>query len=195
MLTFTKRGKFDSLDELWRSWREFNRLAEKRFGAQWGTYVAVPETHADGSWHLHVAVKGFFWAPTLNFLWNRALGGRGNERGSATLGNVDCKDRRSASARSTAGYMAKYVGKGFADVAGCRRLFAASKGVRALKEFTAHFPYWMTHAERVSAVQDYLRRVSGVPDWEVHCFGEGEFVAFVFETPLKDWRVRARVAA
>jgi len=129
--TFTRRGKFASLDELWRAWSLFRWSARRRLGDQW-QFVAVPELHADGqTWHLHVAFNRWCDVVTLRRLWYRALGGSGDERGSETPGNVDVKSfgRGSASPKRLARYLSKYVGKGFERSSANRRIFASSIGL------------------------------------------------------------------
>jgi len=79
--TFTKRGKFDSADHVWRVWRAFSQLMRRRYGEKF-RFVAVPELHADGeTWHLHVLFDRVFMVESLRTLWTRALGGTGRERG------------------------------------------------------------------------------------------------------------------
>ena len=137
--TFTKRGKFSSRDDLWLAWREFERMALKRFGARW-RYVAVPELHSDGvTWHLHVAVAEWFDVSALRVLWYRALGGTGAEQGDATPGSVNAKDfRRRGGARRIWSYIAKYVGKGVSSSEPFRRSFSTSKGIRPLGVSVLH---------------------------------------------------------
>lgn len=129
--TFTKRGKFASADECWAAWRAFCQNFMRRFKRKC-KYVVVPELHADGeTWHLHAVFPERFDVVALRILWQRALGGRGNERGEHTLGNVDVKALRGrgATARGIAGYVAKYVGKGFERSSTNRRVFASSSGL------------------------------------------------------------------
>ena len=129
--TFTKRGKFDSLDDVWLSWRRFHQLMRRRYRAKW-RYVAVPELHADGeTWHLHVLFGDFYLVETLRRFWYRALGATGNETGDSTPGSVNVKKLRAScsSARGAANYVAKYVGKGFERGGHNRRVFSCSAGL------------------------------------------------------------------
>lgn len=131
MLTFTKRGKFDSLDDLRAAWLRFYRLL-KKFPNLDFRYVAVPELHGDGeTWHLHVAVRGRYDVVFLRRLWYRALGGRGDERGEDTPGSLHARyfNNRRKAALSVAGYMSKYMGKSFSATGGGRRAFWASIGL------------------------------------------------------------------
>lgn len=129
--TFTKRGKFESADELWRAWALFRKGMRRRFGRDW-RFVAVPELHADGeTWHLHVAFDRWCDVVTLRRLWYRALGGSGSESGADTPGSVNVKafGRGSSSPKRLARYVSKYVGKGFERSGSNRRVFAASVGL------------------------------------------------------------------
>lgn len=133
MLTLTKRGKFQNLDELWLAFKYFNRYMTKFYGDAW-RYVAVPELHSDGvTYHIHVAVKGFYWAGLVRKFWQKALGGKGNERGESSVGNIDLKEfrrvRGAKGVRRVAGYIAKYVGKGLNARNRGRRLFTSSRGL------------------------------------------------------------------
>jgi hypothetical protein len=133
MLTLTKRGKFSSLDECWAAWARFERVCSRFYRQKW-KYVVVPELHADGeTYHLHVALSGFYDVGMLRRFWYRALGGSGRERGTDTPGNVDLSydaaRRGSRSRIRIAGYLAKYLGKGLAARARGRRTFAASAGL------------------------------------------------------------------
>jgi len=135
MWTFTRRGKFECRDHLWAAWATFCRFADKRrlrstTGEPW-QYCAVPELHQDGeTWHLHVAVRGLFEVTTIRFLWERALGGAGLERGRDTHGNVDAKFFRGRQGgRRIWAYLAAYVGKGIAASTPGRKCFATSKDI------------------------------------------------------------------
>lgn len=184
--TFTKRGKFADLDELWSTWREFCRLMAVRFPNRSWDYVVVPELHADGdTWHIHVGVIGFWDVNTLRVLWHRALGAPGLMRGSESPGNVDAqykaKGRVLRSAREIARYIAGYIGKGFAIVSSGRRLFASTKGVRPLKCVAFHFVTPLTVEEFQHGFLELMRQVSGVPEWELFRYGEGVATVMVAE--------------
>ncbi|WP_442958354.1 rolling circle replication-associated protein [Povalibacter sp.] len=167
MITLTKRGKFSSAEDVWAAFARFSRLMKKRFGDDRWKYVAVPELHADGeTWHMHVAVHGFYWAGTVRRLWFRALGGVGDESGSDTPGNVDLKDfsvgcsRRGA--RTIAKYIAKYVGKGAAARGLCKRVFAASRGLHPNRVARWHIRYWSGIGSLVAECQRQLCSLGAV---------------------------------
>ena len=164
MWTFTRRGKFESSADAWAVWARFARLMRLRFGAGW-RYVAVPELHGDGeTWHLHVLVDRFYMVETLRVLWQRALGGTGQERGDQTLGNVHVKASRTrrASARRFAAYVSKYVGKGFERSGANRRVFAASVGLRPIAATRWHCPYDIGLGEFIDSFERWLRESFGV---------------------------------
>jgi hypothetical protein len=120
-------------------WRRFHQFIRKLKGWNF-RYVAVPEQHGDReTWHLHVAVAGRYDVNILRRLWYRALGGRGDERGSDTPGSIQIAhfNNKRKAATVVAGYMAKYMGKSF-QAAGARgrKAFWASEGlVPAVKRY------------------------------------------------------------
>jgi hypothetical protein len=142
-----------------------------RFGEQW-RYVCVPELHSDGvTYHMHVALRGFFLVESVRALWFRALGGRGNERGENTPGNVDIKFFRTQSRRargsrirSIAGYVAKYVGKGFAACNRGRRLFSSSRGLDPDRIERWRVREWVGVPQLVTALQKQFASVGGVDE-------------------------------
>ncbi len=118
LLTLTSRGLLTDLHKAVATWKRFMRpldRAEAKF-----LYVAVPEFHSSGDHlHLHVAISGFARVELLRRCWQIALGGKGNERGTEALGNVDIKyrnGRRVDPARRSVGiarYLSKYITKDF----------------------------------------------------------------------------------
>jgi hypothetical protein len=181
--TFGKRGKFESLDELWSRWKEFCRLMGKRHGDRW-QYLAVPELHEDGeTWHLHVGLRGFWDVNQLRLYWHRALvpGAKAILRGADAPGNVDAKRFRGRSARAIAGYVAKYIGKGMGAVQVGRKLYSSSEGLRPLEKLTFHFISELGEGEMWQSVTQLLSRLSGVPDWDSKCLGEGVAACWMFE--------------
>lgn len=164
--TFTKRGKFATQDELWQAFERFNKLMARRFRGQW-RYVAVPELHSDGAtWHLHVGVKGFFAVEALRVCWQRALGGRGNERGSESLGNVQAKffkfRRGRRKAASVAAYIAKYIGKGFGPQDRGRKLVATSRGLQPDRVRRFHMRHFFGTTKEVAQALYRRLQVEGI---------------------------------
>jgi hypothetical protein len=128
LLTCTKRGKFESRDAAWGAWAVF----ERRFRRLLGPYACVVESHKEGGYHLHVAVRGFRPIGGLQRGWVLALGGTGREVAAAVPGNVDVVYRRSHTVRGLAGYLAKYLTKD-TDAQSGRKLFSTSKGLLPLR--------------------------------------------------------------
>jgi hypothetical protein len=162
--TFTKRGKFASIDDVWAAWHEFCRLFKWRTGKRLA-YVAVPELHADGeTWHLHAVLAQWLDVVTIRALWGRALGGVGNERGTETLGNVDARAFRGRGgvARRIATYVAKYVGKGFVRGSAHRRVFAASCGLNPIRVARWHSPAEFGSQGMAVAVGEWFYRHRGL---------------------------------
>lgn len=185
--TFTKRGKFSSVDEVWQAWSVFRRLMVKRYGQDF-RYVAVPELHADGeTWHLHVLVDRLYMVESFRVLWNRALGGTGRERGRETKGNVDVKGPsagRRITARRFAYYVAKYVGKGFEWSAGSRRLFSCSAGLRPVVDASWRAADDFRLAEFADAVGGWFGESLGVRAFYPRLFYRETFEVGIAEVPL-----------
>ena len=58
-------------------------------------YIAVPKLHKCGEhYHIHAVINGFVKTDLLRHCWQIALGGKGDERGSDALGNVDIKQQK-----------------------------------------------------------------------------------------------------
>lgn len=161
MLTLTKRGKFSSVDELWRVFNLFNRLMTKLYKDRW-QYVAVPELHADGeTYHMHCAIHGHFWAGVVRKIWLRSLGGKGNETGTESPGNIDLKAFRkhragAAAIRRVAGYISKYVGKGFGPGSHSRRLYSSSRGLGPAEVQRFFIRDWLGVPQVATAIQRWL---------------------------------------
>lgn len=120
LLTLTSRNLLHDYDELVATWKRFMRILESA-GAKFD-YIAVPELHKNGEhYHIHAAINGFVRAHLLRRCWQIALGGKGDERGSDALGNVDIKQskRRVADpfrrAVGIAKYLSKYITKSYIE--------------------------------------------------------------------------------
>ena len=120
LLTLTSRGLLTDYDQLIATWKRFMRVLEAA-NAKF-EYIAVPELHKSGEhYHIHAAINGFVKAALLRRCWQIALGGKGNERGSGALGNVDLKQqkRRQPDPRKQclgiARYISKYITKSYLE--------------------------------------------------------------------------------
>lgn len=120
LLTLTSRNLLNDYDQLVATWKRFMRVldaADAKF-----EYIAVPELHSNGEYyHIHAAINGFVRANLLRRCWQVALGGKGNERGSEALGNVDIKhNKRNLTnpmkrAVGIAKYVSKYITKSYLE--------------------------------------------------------------------------------
>lgn len=180
LLTLTKRGKFESIDDAWVVFERFNRYMRRMFRARW-RYVCVPEQHADGSYHLHVAIKGFFWVGLLRKLWARALGGSGEETGSATLGNIDIRSFVAVRGRTrrVARYIAKYVGKGFSALDRGRRAYSCSPGLLPLRITRWREPIHCGRSDVAASIQRRVGDALSVPGWDSWFWADGGRSGFI----------------
>lgn len=126
LLTLTKRESdpalFWSLDDWSPAWAKFVRLCKKAgIDLQ---YVAVPERHKKGNYHLHVAINAKVNIKLIRQLWWACCGGRGQ-------GNVDVsyKHHMTATARvaGIARYLSKYLTKQFGQSEFNRKRYWASR--------------------------------------------------------------------
>lgn len=120
LLTLTSRGLLTDYDAVAATWKRFMRILEQA-DAKFD-YVAVPELHKSGEhYHIHAAINGFLKAELLRRCWQIALGGKGNERGSDALGNVDLKQQKrkvtdpNKRTLGIARYIAKYISKSYLE--------------------------------------------------------------------------------
>jgi hypothetical protein len=125
LLTLTRRetnpSEFWRLDDWAVAWKKFVRLcARAGYPLQ---YVAVPELHKKGNWHLHAAILGKVPVNILRGIWWACCGGR-------AMGNIDVSfkkhltdfQRRSGVAR----YVTKYITKQQAMVGFNKKRYWAS---------------------------------------------------------------------
>lgn len=126
LFTLTYRGVMSDRSKLERDFKEFRRLVKKGWQGQDGVpdwrYVAVPEKHDSGGYHIHCAVKGWQKVKFLRACWFKALGGSGHETGDQTPGNVDVTtpaksrwgtQRMSWKSSRLSSYITKYLSKTF----------------------------------------------------------------------------------
>lgn len=120
MLTFTVResvgAEFLTVEQWKNTWDKFNRLL-RRAGKSLD-YVAVLETHEKGNYHLHAAVVGRVNIKLLHKLWYISLGGKGDEKGCNTPGNIRLDFRQHMTNYKRRSGLAKYVSKYLAKQAG-----------------------------------------------------------------------------
>lgn len=161
LLTVTYRGAMADPERLKADWARFVRAVVARYPG-W-VYVACPELHKSGGLHVHAAVRGRQDVKWLRRCWQRAIGGRGDEAGAESLGNIDVRPPR-ARAGSTwsrdtlALYLSKYVSKSFEATAAHARRYWASKGARALQVRTV---LWLDARNEVEAIEQTYAIVAG----------------------------------
>lgn len=131
LLTLTYRENMQDRERLYDDFKRFLRLLRKALAGRPWPYVAVPEKQDRGSYHIHLAVKGWQQIKVIRRCWYQALGGRGDETGADTPGQIDvtsprAKQGRGAASRQwdssrLAGYIVKYMEKTFDDAAGLEK--------------------------------------------------------------------------
>jgi hypothetical protein len=106
LLTLTRREsnplEFWRLEDWAAAWKKFVRLCDK-LGVTL-QYVAVPEMHAKGNYHLHAAISGHVNIKIIRQLWWVCCGGRGQ-------GNVDISFKAHVSDLKRRAGVSKYVSK------------------------------------------------------------------------------------
>jgi hypothetical protein len=126
LLTLTRREKepalFWTLDQWAAAWSRFV-LQSKRAGIEL-QYVAIPERHKKGNYHLHVALCGRIHINTARRIWWAICGGHGQ-------GNVDVRFRPNQAATERlaglAKYLSKYLTKQFGSDAFNKKRYWASR--------------------------------------------------------------------
>lgn len=120
LLTLTTRNLLREYDDVTSAWKRFMRILEsinEKFD-----YVAVPELHKNGEhFHIHAAINGFSRVETLRRCWQIALGGKGDEKGSDAIGNVNIKRNKrnlfdkNKQTIGIAKYISKYITKSYLE--------------------------------------------------------------------------------
>lgn len=136
LFTLTYRKNEEDREQVRTDFREFLRLVRKRIPS-W-QYVAVLEKQDRGAYHIHCAVKGWQQIKYLRKCWYVALGGKGDEVGAATPGQVDVTSPqkkwggggREWKTEKLAGYITKYIAKTFDSALSEKRRYWASKGIQ-----------------------------------------------------------------
>ena len=106
LLTLTKREKYPALFWTLEQWAEaWSRfvLQCKRAGIDL-QYVAIPELHKKGNYHLHVALCGRIHINTARRIWWAICGGNGQ-------GNIDVRFRPNQAPTERLAGLAKYLSK------------------------------------------------------------------------------------
>lgn len=129
LLTLTYRGAMTDMDRLKRDFDAFRRAMRK--AGEWH-YVAVPEPHKSGGWHIHVAVHGRLAYNLVRGIWRRIVGK--DEQGRPG-GNIDVRNPKDGvkygkwKRHMLAAYIAKYIAKDAADHDLNKKRYWSSKGI------------------------------------------------------------------
>ncbi len=160
LLTLTSRKLLTEYDEVITTWKRFMRIldnSDNKFD-----YIAVPELHKNGEhYHIHAAINGFVRADMLRRCWQIALGGKGDEKGSEALGNIDIKSSKRNGADGNkhavriARYISKYITKSYLEHHQFnRKRYWAPRTIK-LPETTGE---WMQAQTTAEAVQELYSR-------------------------------------
>jgi hypothetical protein len=160
LLTLTSRALLTDYDSTISTWKRFMRILDKA-GAKFD-YIAIPELHKNGEhYHIHAAINGFIKADLLRRCWQIALGGKGDEKGTDALGNVDIKQskrRVKDSAKRAVGiarYISKYITKAYLEHHQFnRKRYWVPRSIK-LPESTGE---WMRAETTAEAVQELYSR-------------------------------------
>lgn len=152
MFTFTTRFKLATLSDAVAAWDRFKR--EMRVicpSAKVDRWIAVPELHKSGHWHIHAAVPDHFVpVARMRLAWHHALGWKGDApaQGVESPGNVNVPNLHTRrrlqvggvrAAARIAGYVSKYISKGdHVDLN--RKRYWGGRGVRLLP----HLEHWLS---------------------------------------------------
>jgi hypothetical protein len=111
LLTLSRRevDNYYTVSDWGQAWKRFCRLC-RAAGIELN-YVAVLETHVKGNYHMHAAIVGNINVKTIRRFWHISLGGRGNEKGALSPGNVDIAFKHNLTAHRRRAGVAKYVSK------------------------------------------------------------------------------------
>jgi hypothetical protein len=149
-----------------KAWDYFRRMAQR-----WDKtfrYVAAPELHKTGGYHIHAGVHGFVNVNILRRMWQSSLNkvlGRSQElvHGPDSPGTVNVtKKLEGASlrkAKNIARYIAKYVGKAL-ESGFNRKSHFHSIGIK----ITAAQAQWLDAQSRDGAIMEVLRKYGLVDD-------------------------------
>lgn len=178
-MTLTKRGKFETIDDAWSAWGLF--LSQMRYQhGEFFQFVTVPEQHADGRWHLHVALRGRWDVNELRRYWYRALGGFGDEKGADSPGSINLRQFKAARGSVViAKYMSKYMGKAFGARGPKRRAYSSSKGLSPKVEKWSH-PVEANTVPIYAVLEVLQMRFGG--EYEVYEWQESGMSGFIIKT-------------
>lgn len=170
MLTFTIR-KWDGValdyETVLKAWDLFRRMA-----VRWDptfAYVAAPEEHKKGGYHIHAGIHGYVNINIIRRMWQSALNrvmGRAQSliHGEDSPGTVNISHRpirgdQMKRSCKVASYIAKYLGKSL-EVEFNRKRYFHTKGIK----LTPAQRLWLEAEDRESALVEVIERY-GLRDW------------------------------
>jgi hypothetical protein len=172
LLTFTIRkweGVALEYETVLKAWDYFRRMAlrwDKTF-----RYVAAPELHKAGGYHIHAGVHGFVNVNILRRMWQSALNkvfGRAQSlvHGVESPGTVNVTKKLNGAtlqkAKNIARYIAKYIGKAL-ETGFNRKSHFHTTGIKITKAQAQ----WLEAQSRDGAIMEVLRRYGLIDDMGV----------------------------
>ena len=120
IVTLTYRGAMMDKARLKADFDAFRRRVARLAGFE---YVAVPERHKSGGWHLHIAVQGRQNVRVMRSIWWSIVG--------RAMGNIHARSpyKEKGLRHMLAGYLAKYIMKGFEEHKMNEKRYWTSRGV------------------------------------------------------------------
>ena len=120
MVTLSYRGAMRDKVRLRRDFRAFRERVGRVLGFE---YVAAPERHKSGGWHLHIAVRGRQNIRVMRSIWWSIVG--------RAMGNVHVRSpyKEKGLRHKLAAYIGKYVTKDFQEHKANEKRYWSSKGV------------------------------------------------------------------
>lgn len=147
LMTLNYRDNMQDDEQLKADFKRFIRLVHYRYPNF--RYVAVREQQERGAWHIHLGVRGRQNLTYIRQCWYRALGASYDVSGVDTPGQIDVSgpNKRWGGRRGVvkwktnklAGYMTKYLEKGFESGEHHSKRYWATKGLE--KPVVRH--YWL----------------------------------------------------
>ncbi|MGH8777973.1 rolling circle replication-associated protein [Paraburkholderia sp.] len=120
LVTLTFRGAMMDTERLKACLDQFRRRVARIEGFE---YVAVPERHKSGGWHLHIAVHGRVRVELMRRIWWSIVG--------RAMGNIHARSpyREKGPRHMLAGYLSKYIVKGFESHKLNEKRYWTSRGI------------------------------------------------------------------
>lgn len=165
LFTLTYRKNQLDREQTRADFEKFRRLVRSGWkgtpGVKDWKFVAVLEKQERGAFHIHCAVKGWQRINFLRECWHRALGCKCLATGENTPGNVDVTDPDKArwghtgrqwKVNKLAGYLTKYLGKTFDEMAaGKMRYWHNRSVVQPVKQ-----RFWVSGSNIVEAIHSTI---------------------------------------